>query len=97
MRRKPRHETIEQEYRTFLEKFYEKHLWYQHLVFFSRLARMVLYILLGTSVIFLVLNRGRLRTFESFVYDLIGTPIGKFAALIFGFLLIVYGIEKPRG
>ena len=58
---------------------------------------MGLYILLGFSVILIALNGGKLKTFEDIVYDLIRIPAGKIAALIFGFLLIIYGIEKPRG
>jgi len=97
MRRKKKNPPIQKKYESLIENFYEKHKWYQVLVFFSRIARMALYLLLGISVIFLVLNGGRLKTFETFVYDLIATPIGKVIALIFGLLLIIYGIEKPRG
>ncbi len=96
-RRKKKINSIEREYKTFLEKFYEKHKWYQHLVFLSRIARMGLYLLLGISVIFLVLNGGKLRTLESFIYGLVATTFGKIIAIIFGLLLIIYGIEKPRG
>ena len=97
LRRKKKHKSIENGYSTFLERFYKKHKWYRYLVFLSRIARMILYLLLGISVILLVLNGGKLRTFETLVYDLIGTPIGKIGVLIFGILLIIYGIEKPRG
>ena len=96
-KKKKKEHSIQKEYEGFIEKFYEKHRWYQVLVFFSRIARMGLYLLLGISVILLVLNGGRLKTFETFVYDLIAIPIGKIVALIFGLLLIIYGIEKPRG
>lgn len=96
-RGKKKDNSLEREYKTVLEHFYEKHRWYQYLVFMSRIVRMSLYVLLGTSVVLFVINKGRLQTFESFVYDLVATPLGKIAALIFGILLIIYGIEKPRG
>ncbi|NCS71260.1 MAG: hypothetical protein COY38_01915 [Candidatus Aenigmarchaeota archaeon CG_4_10_14_0_8_um_filter_37_24] len=96
VRRKKKKE-IEIEYKTALEKFYDRHVWYRHLVFLSRIARMVLYLLLGFSIVLLVTNGGRLKTFEAIVYDLVTTPIGKIIALFFGILLIIYGIEKPRG
>ena len=89
--------SIESEYKVHLENFYEKHKWYRHLVFLSRIARMVFYLLLGISAIFIAMNGGRLKTFESLINDLIATPLGKVIAIIFGFLLIIYGIEKPRG
>ena len=96
-RRKKKINLVECEYKTRIEKFYNKHKWYQHLVFLSRIARMGLYLLLGVSVILLVLNGGKLRTLESFIYDLVATIFGKIIAIIFGILLIIYGIEKPRG
>lgn len=90
-------EKIITEYKTALSKFYEKHKWYQDLVFLSRIARMLLYMLLGFSIIVFVINGGEIRTFEELIYELVSFPLGKIAALIFGFLLIIYGIEKPRG
>jgi len=58
---------------------------------------MIFYIILGFSAILLVLNGGKLRTFENSIYDLVQTPVGKVIAVVFGILLIIYGIEKPRG
>jgi len=97
MKKERKKNSIEREYKTFLEKFYERHKWYQHIVFLSRITRMILYLLLGISVIFLVLNKGELKTLDTFIYDLVATTLGKIIAIIFGLLLIIYGIEKPRG
>jgi len=80
-----------------IEKFYEKHEWYQNLVFFSKVARMMLYVILGVSVILFVINGVSLKTFESFIYDLVKISVGKIIAITFGILLIIYGLEKPRG
>ena len=84
-------------YKSHIEKFYEKHEWYQNLVFFSKVARMMLYVILGVSVILFVINGVSLKTFESFIYDLVKISVGKIIAITFGILLIIYGLEKPRG
>jgi len=97
MNRKKKIDLVETEYKTYIEKFYEKHKWYRHLVFLSRIARMGLYLLFGVSTILFVINGSKLKTIESFIYSLVSTTFGKIIALIFGFLLIIYGIEKPRG
>ena len=97
MEMKNKENSIERQYRELLEKFYDKHKWYQHLVFLSRVARMGLYILFGTSTILFVINGSKLKTLETFINSLVSTTLGKVVAIIFGFLLIIYGVEKPRG
>jgi len=92
-----RKKTIEHEYKSHLERYYDKHKWYQHLVFLSRVARMILYLFLGISIILFIMNGSKLRTFDNFIYGLVATTIGKIIAIFFGILLIIYGIEKPRG
>jgi len=88
---------VVEEYKTFLEKLYERSRLYRDLVFLSRIARMLFYLILGISVIFVALSGKPLVTIEKIVYWLSEHTLGKIITVIFGFLLIIYGIEKPRG
>jgi len=97
---KKKHRTEEEfaeEYKTFLEKLYERSRIYRNLVFMSRIARMIFYLIFGVSIIFVVLSGKPIVTIERIIYWLSGNTIGKILAVVFGFLLIIYGIEKPRG
>lgn len=85
------------EYKTFLERLYERSRIYRDLVFMSRVARMIIYLVLGISIIVLVLSGKPLVNIEKIIYWLSGNLIGRIIAIIFGVLLIIYGIEKPRG
>ncbi len=90
-------EEVVEEYKDFLEKLYDRSKIYRNLVFMSRVARMIFYPILGDSIIFVVLSGKPLVTTEKIIYTLSSHPVGKILAVIFGFLLIIYGIEKPRG
>lgn len=89
-------ETVMKKYKEFLEKTYDHSPLYRSLVYLSRIARMILYIVIGASIIAVVLSEREMATLENLVYWLTKTTIGKIIAIIFGICLIVYGIEKPR-
>ncbi len=85
-----------EKYNRFIERVYENSRLYRDLVFFSRIVKMLIYVLTGASIIIVVLFGQPMASFGDLVSLMTQTLWGKVVALLVGLSLIVYGLEKPR-
>jgi len=85
-----------EKYNRFIERIYENSKLYRDLVFFSRIVKMLIYVLTGASIIIVVLFGQPMASLEDLVSLMTRTLWGKVVALLVGLSLIVYGLEKPR-
>ncbi|MBD3156154.1 MAG: hypothetical protein GF368_05935 [Candidatus Aenigmarchaeota archaeon] len=87
---------LEKKYSKKIEKLYEKSRFYKSLVQLSRITKMVLYLVLGGSIVFFSISSSRILDLDDIIIWLTSSPWGRLVALLLGILLMVYGIEKPR-
>jgi hypothetical protein len=62
----------------------------------SRIARMILYFVLGSTIILVAVQTENFITFDEIVLWLSSNVMGKIITVFLGILLIIYGIEKGR-
>lgn len=87
---------LEKKYSKKIEKLYEKSKFYKSLVQLSRITKMVLYLVLGGSIVFFSISSSKILDLDDIIIWLTSSPLGRLVALLLGILLMVYGIEKPR-